>query len=305
MDAPVDRSPATLEHQALRWSMAGAVVLGALGISWGLIAGSQIVLFDGLFALIGLVLAWASLSAARVVDAGPTANFPFGREGLTPLVIAAQGLVLLGTCLYASFDSLLVIRDGGSDVAAASVLGYAALTLVATLFLAWSLRRSVPESELVAAEVTQWRAGALLSLAMLIGFSFALVLEQSTDSTAARYIDPALVLVACAIIVPTPVRMLRSTFRELLEGAPPDEVQGPVLAAIEQVRAAFDLGEPRVRLSKLGRKLYVEVAFIVADPRWDVAAEDDVRRAVAAELSDLHFDVWLNVDLSTDPTWAA
>jgi predicted Co/Zn/Cd cation transporter (cation efflux family) len=57
-----------------------------------------------------------------------------------------------------------------------------------------------------------------------------------------------------------------------------------------------------VRATKLGRKLYVEVDFVVQPGHWDVSDEDDVRRGVLAALAPLGFDVWANVELTTDPS---
>jgi predicted Co/Zn/Cd cation transporter (cation efflux family) len=55
-----------------------------------------------------------------------------------------------------------------------------------------------------------------------------------------------------------------------------------------------------VRATKLGRRLYVEVDFVVAEHHWDVDDEDRVRRAVTDALEALPFDVWANVELTTD-----
>ena len=100
-------------------------------------------------------------------------------------------------------------------------------------------------------------------------------------------VDPVLVLVACAVLVPTPLRLLRSGTVELLEGEPSAEISDAVRATVEEVRQRFGLDEPIVRLHKLGRKLYVEVDFVVEPGEWDVSEEDGVRRAVADGLAPL------------------
>ena len=87
------------------------------------------------------------------------------------------------------------------------------------------------------------------------------------------------------MLVPTPLRLLRSGTVELLEGEPPAEISDAVRATVEEVRQRFGLDEPIVRLHKLGRKLYVEVDFVVEPGEWDVSEEDEVRRAVADGLA--------------------
>jgi len=140
----------------------------------------------------------------------------------------------------------------------------------------------------------------VLSLVVGVGALTAVVLRETTWAGVERYVDPVMVVVACAVIAPQPVRMVTTMLSELLEAAAPAAVQQPVLAALEAVRAEHGLDEPDVRIGKVGRKLYVEVDFVVRPGEWDVADEDRVRRAVAAGLAGLPYDLWLNVELTTD-----
>ena len=291
------------EERVLRESMLFGVGFGLLGISWGLAARSQIILFDGIYAALSILLSWLSLRASRLVAEGANPRFPYGREALAPLVIAVQGMALAGTCLYAIVSSVLTVIEGGSDVSAGSATVYAAITTVGTIVALRRMRRYAASSELVAAEAEQWRASVLLSVAMLVAFGGVVLLSSSSWSTAARYVDPVLVILACTAFLPAPYRMVRTTLVELLEGAPTEEVQAPVREAVQSVAATFGLDEPRIRMSKLGTKLYLEVDHVVAPGEWDIADMDRLRAALTERLAATPFDVWLNVDLSADPAW--
>jgi len=234
------------------------------------------------------------------VAAGPTRRFPFGRDALTPLTVVGQGVALGATLFYAALDAVTVIREGGTPVAAGNVAAYGAVTGLISLATAWWLRRRAPASDLVDAETQQWRADAVLSAVMVGGAVVALGLVRAGRTDLTDYVDPVLVLLACAILVPTPLRLLRSGTVELLEGVPPGEIADAVAATVEEVRGRFGLDEPIVRLHKLGRKLYVEVDFVVEPGEWDVSEEDAVRRAVVDGLAPLALDVWAYVELTTD-----
>lgn len=294
------RTPAARERRALTESMVAALIIAAAALTWGIVSGARIVVFDGVYMLLGLVLSWMSLRVSSTVEAGPTARFPFGREALVPLAIAIQGLALLGTLVYAAADAVVIIRDGGSDVAPLAVAGYGAATAVLSYLLAARLLRVAGGSELIVAEAAQWRAGAWLSVVMAIGAGVAIALPGSRLDALVPYVDPILVLLACALLVRVPLTLLRSGFTELLEGAAPPAVQDAVHASVSRVRATFGLGEPVVRLSKVGRKLYVEVDFMVEAGQWDIADEDRVRRAMLTELEPLGYDLWAAVELTTD-----
>jgi predicted Co/Zn/Cd cation transporter (cation efflux family) len=296
----VDRGEAV----GLRISAVAALVLAVVGIVWGLAAGSQVILFDGVYAIVGFALSWFGLRAAALVAAGPTPSYPFGREALAPLVVAAQALVLAGTFGYAAVDAVGVILDGGGETEVGSALVYSVLSLLAAMVVRQVLVRWRAGSDLVAAEVDQWHAGVILGVAMVIGFAVAVALEGSAWSNLAPFVDPVLVLVAAGLILPTPVRMLRQAFRELLEGVPDASVTDPIHAAITRVRTGFGLPEPITRIGKLGRKVYLELDFLVGeDQGWVLDDADRVRRDLIEELARPGQLLWVNVELHTDPGW--
>ncbi|MFD6424482.1 cation transporter [Streptomyces sp. NPDC060198] len=289
------------EQRALRVSMAVSVVLAVAGLAWGLVAGSQVILLDGVYTVLGIGLSWLALRASRTAAAGPTRRFPFGRESLVPVVVGVQGLALLGTLGYAAVEAVRVILDGGSEVAAAGLAVYGAVTGLACLAAYGHLARRCPRTDLIRTEATVWLAGAVTSLLIAVGGVVALVLGTTVWSGAKAYADSVLVLLSCALLGTLPVRMLRQAASELLESAPEPVVRQRVGEVVERVRAAEGLPEPVLRTSKVGQKLYVEVTFVVPRDSWDVAGEDRVRRALREGLAALPYEPWSVVEITSDP----
>ncbi len=293
-----------LERRALALSIATGFVLAAVGIIIGVITGSQIILFDGFYTFLGIGLSWMALRVSHLVATGPTVRYPFGREALTPLIIGVEGVALLATCSYATFNAVLTIVHGGARIPSGWSLAYAVVALVLPIGL-WSwMRRSAREFELVSAEATQWLAGGILGLGMLLAFIFARLIVGTAWAPAARYVDPSLVIVTCLAFVVPPVQMIRTTFIELVEGSPDTELALPAREAVDEVAATFGLGDQRLRMTKIGRKFYVEIDFVV-DPSWNVAQSDAVRHLLATKLDSLALDLWLTVEFTADPTWGA
>ncbi|WP_167510514.1 cation diffusion facilitator family transporter [Paenarthrobacter nitroguajacolicus] len=289
------------EGRALRFSLWASAVVAAGALILGIASGTRIIVFDGAYMGIGLVLSAISLKASSASAAGPTRRFPFGRDALTPLVVLIQGIAVAATLLVAVSDAVVVIRDGGSPVSAAVIAIYGAITAAIGFATAWWMRRAAPDSDLVGAEIAQWRAGAILSLMMLLGAGVALVLQGMGLAEVALYVDPVLVLVACLILAYIPIGLIRAGLNELLEGAPSKEIDAAITAAVQAVRNEFGLEQPLVRSGKVGRKLYVEVDFVVAGSAWTVGEEDSVRRAVVAALAPLGLEVWAYVALTASP----
>lgn len=291
---------AEVERRALLWSIVVTAALGGLGIAWGILSGSQMILLDGMYAVVGILVSLLLLRASTLARRQPTRRYPFGRESVTPLVISVQGFVLIATLIYAAAEALAAIREGGSDITAGWAVAYAVLTTVASRGVWVWLRSQAEGSDLLDAETTAWRIAALRGVGMAIGFTAILLLEGTALDDWTPYIDPAMVLATCAVFIVAPVRMVRGTLVELLEGAPPRAIDEPVRAAVDEVRARFDLEAPSVLVTKIGRKLYVEVEGLVA-PDVTVRQEEEVRAALRGRLEELPFDVWLTLELKPRP----
>lgn len=292
------------EQRSLVISLAAAAVVSVVGIAWGLVVSSQIILFDGLYGVIGTVLSGLTLQVSTLVKRGPSARYPFGREALGPLVLGVQGLVLVGAFSYAVIDAIQIILTGGGDTQLGPALIYAILAFLGSLVIYVVLRGMRQDSELVAAEAAQWLAAVYLGIAMLVGFISALLLQDSQWSGLAGHVDPVLVLVAAVVVAPTPISMIRTTMRELLEGAPGEETQEPIERAVEEVTAMFSLPAPvSVLIGKLGRKVYVEVDYLVDAGVWTISDVDRIRRELGRRLEEPGLNYWLNVELHTDPNW--
>jgi predicted Co/Zn/Cd cation transporter (cation efflux family) len=302
MSAAVNMSPGDeflIERRALGLSMASGLVLAAVGIAIGIVTGSQVILFDGFYTFLGIGLSWMALRVSQLVAHGPTTRYPFGREALTPLIIGVEGVALLATCAYATFNAVLTIINGGSRLPSSWGLGYACVALVIPTGLWWWLRHTARHSELAVAEATQWLAGGVLGLGMVVAFVFARLIIGTTWAPGARYVDPSLVIAACLGFVVPPMRMIRSTFIELVEGSPDTDLQGPARAAVDDVSAQFGLSEEQLRMTKIGRKFYVEIEFVV-EPTWNVRQSDQVRKALFERLGQLPHDLWLTVEFTAD-----
>jgi cation diffusion facilitator family transporter len=285
-----------LERRALLGSIIIATALGALGIAWGIISGSQMILLDGVFAVVGIGTSWLLLRASTLATREPSRRYPFGQEAFTPLVIGIQGFVMLGTLGYAGVEALLIIRDGGSQVAAGPAMLYGLIITVSCVAVWLWLRRMSGESDILAAETAGWRVAFGRGGGIVVGFAILWFLAGSRWDDAAPYVDPVMVLVTCVVLLSTPIDMVRTTILELLERAAPADIRESVEGAANEILARHRCAAPDVRTTKIGPKLYAEITA-TADAATTIEEEHRIREEIRARLERLPFDIWLNFEL--------
>ena len=284
------------------WVSAGFAVVSSV---WGILSGSSMIVFDGLYSFAAVGLSVLAVMALRFARRGPDDRFPWGREAAEPVVVIVKAGILAALCAYAAVQGVVDIVAGGRDVEVGWAIAYAALATVVGLFVGLVLRRGAG-SDLVKAEAAEWLGDALLSALVLVGFVVALVLVRSGREDLAAYVDPAMVVLGSLAFLAVPVRLVIEGMRELLVMSPPAPVLESLQAAVDDVRERYAFDDAVLRASKVGGRVDVEIAFVVGEPSpvQTVADCDEVRSDLAARLEPLGYERSMTVTFTRDPRWA-
>ncbi|MGL6250198.1 MAG: cation transporter, partial [Billgrantia desiderata] len=122
---------ASLEQRALKVSIVVTLVVSSLGVTFGLLAGSQSILFDGVFSTIDAAMSALALLVARLAVREASQRFQHGYWHLEPLVAALNGSILMLLCFYAFLNALQGLMEGGQPLAFDVAIAYA--VVVATM----------------------------------------------------------------------------------------------------------------------------------------------------------------------------
>ena len=80
------------------WTSAGFAVVA---VAWGLLTGSQLIVFDGLYSFASVALSLMAVLALRTARRGPDERYPWGREVWEPLTVVVKAAALGGLSVYA------------------------------------------------------------------------------------------------------------------------------------------------------------------------------------------------------------
>ena len=284
------------------WVSAGFAVVSSV---WGILSGSSMIVFDGLYSFASVGLSVLAVMALRFARRGPDDRFPWGREAAEPVVVIVKAGILAALCAYAAVQGVVDIVAGGRDVEVGWAIAYAALATVVGLVIGLVLRRGAG-SDLVKAEAAEWLGDALLSALVLVGFVVALFMVRSGREDLAAYVDPAMVVLGSVAFLAVPVRLVIDGMRELLVMSPPATVLDSLQSAVDEVRERYAFDDAVLRASKVGGRVDVEIAFVVGEPSpvVTVADCDEVRSDLYARLAVLGYERSMSVSFTRDPRWA-
>src|SRR4051794_36980853 len=197
------------------WASAGFAVGSSV---WGLLSGSSMIVFDGLYSFVSIGLSLLAVLALRITRRGPGPGDPGGPEMWEPLVVVVKALALAALCVYAVVGGVQDLLAGGRAVAPGWALAYAVLATAGGVVVTLVLRRG-GRSDLVRAEAAEWLGDTLLSIGVLVGFAVAAVLVAAGRPALAAYVDPAMVVAVSVVFLRGPAKLGAGGVRGILSRA--------------------------------------------------------------------------------------
>lgn len=256
--APV---PLPIAAGAQRWALFGAalnVVLATVKIAAGMIGHSYALIADGVESgldVTGSLVIWGALKLAAK---SPDADHPYGHGKAEPI----SALLVAGSlCAVAVGLAGLSLREIASPQRSAPAQG-TLIVLVAVIVIKEVMFRKVRTvgrkigSTALQADAVHHRSDAITSVAAFVGIIIARVGGpgwESADSWAALF--------ACAVIGINGMRLLGPAVGEIMDAAPPSEIETLVRRTAEKVDGVSDVEKCRVR--KMGLEFYVDLHIAV------------------------------------------
>ena len=300
----------TQEHdhdsRTLVLSVVASSVFAVGSLIWGLLAGSQMIVFDGLYSFVSVALSLLAVLALRAARQGADERYPWGREVFEPLTITVKAAALAGLCGYAVIGGIQEIAAGGREIDAGWAVLYGVTATAVGVGVSLVLRRmSRGAADIVRAEAAEWMGDALLSIGTLVGFTVAFGLQLSGYGHVAAYVDPVMVVLTSLIYLRIPLRLFGEGLHEVLTMSAGPAVREQVEELVHEVAGEWDLEEPAVRLSKVGSRLDVDIVFLVnpASTARTVEDFDQVRARLEERLQATGLEPAMSVGFTADPRW--
>lgn len=277
---------------------------GVLGVGFALASDSSSMMFDGLYSLIQSIFILLSGFVVRLIGRKDDEYYQFGYGSFEPFYIVMRTIVLLsmnGTLLYEAVTSLM---NGGREVDASLALLFTFISIVGCTAVYIILRREAKalNSPLLKAESRSWLNDILISVSVLISFGIMALLKSSGHQQIAMYIDPLITIIFVIFLAPPLVKQMVYAIKDLLDAAPPQEVQDRLERIVEGYAEKCGFKDYLIYSSKRGRTVTAMIHIILSED-LPVSRLDGIRKQI---LCDIHSSwQWSDTDIvfTLDPSW--
>ncbi|ACK49329.1 cation diffusion facilitator family transporter [Methylocella silvestris BL2] len=295
------------EQNLLRLSIAVTLGLGALGLIAGLVIGSRSILFDGFYSVVDVAMTSLALIVSKLLTRDGSRRFQFGYWHFEPIVAAFNGTILTLSCIYAFFDAVSLLMQGGHRVEFGPAALYAIISCAVCLAMAVRMRRAgeALNSELLRVDARGFLIGGAVSLALLVSFLGAMALERANHGSLSPYVDPIVLAAVIVVLAPIPIMTVVRGVKEIFLVAP-KALDQEVRRVLEAANVRHGFAGFTSYVAKTGRARFIDAYFLVPPgfPATSIEVFDHIRDEIAAELEEKETPLWLNISFTADRKWA-
>ncbi len=279
-------------------------LFGVLGIAAALITGSSSMMFDGMYSLVQSVFILLSGFVVRLIGRKDDEYYQFGYGAFEPFYIVLRTIVLLTMNSILARGAVVALLSGGRRVEATVALAFTAISIVGCLIVYVFLRHQakVLHSPLLKAESRSWLNDTLISVSVLISFAVMAVLDHYGRSDIAAMIDPIITIMFALSLLPALLKQLISGVKDLLDAAPPKEVQERLDEVVSSYADRYGFKDYEIYSSKHGRTVSAMIHIILRED-LSVRTIDGIRKAMLKDI--ISAWQWSDTDIvfTVDPSW--
>lgn len=251
-------------------STIGNTILSALKIAVGIMAGSLAVLGDGIDSATDVIISVVMIFTAKIINRPPDSKYVYGYEKaegiatkILSLVIFYAGVQILISSIQSMFSS------DPREIPTMLAIYVTVFSIIGKLLLAYYQFKKGEEAQspMLKANAINMRNDVLLSVGVLIGLFFTLILKLPI-------LDSITGLFVSFIIIKSSISIFIDSNVELMDGVKDPSVYNEIFKAVEEVPGVYN--PHRVRTRMVGGMYVISL---------DVEADGDMTLNQAHELA--------------------
>ena len=282
---------AMTKQRAAMSSVVWSLFLTVIKVVAGLATNSLGLLSEALHSALDLLAAGLTFLAVRIADIPPDTNHPYGHGKVESLSALAETGLLLGTCVWITYESLQRLFVDPQTVEP-NVWAFAVIiiSLLVDISRSAMLRRVAKEqhSQAIAADALHFSTDILSSAVVLLGLACVSLAAWLDGSPLLQSLlvqaDAVAALVVAGVVLVVSWRMARRAINSLMDCAD--------VEATEKLRKLLASEVPRWRMTRVrvresGSRYFVDMVFAIPSAMPTGAAHavcDNIESLVATVL---------------------
>ncbi|CEG58855.1 cation diffusion facilitator family transporter [Legionella fallonii] len=295
-----------VEQRVLKISIVVTCFLSLIGIVYGLLSGSLAIVFDGMFDMIDAVMSVLAFLVTRLLTSEGNRRFQYGYWHVEPMVLVFNGSILILVSAYALINAIGSILSGGREMNFDIALIVASFMAVLSISMYGYVRHKNLKinSEFLRLDAHSWLMSGSISLALLVAFAIAQLMEGSRYQHLTPFVDPFVLAIMSTFLFFVPMSTVRNAMRDIFLIAP-FSLDEKVRLFLDDLIIRYEFKTYSSYVAKIGRAQFIEIHIVVPPeyPISSVESLDVIRHEIASALGGESPQRWLTIVFTANDRW--
>ena len=251
------------EKKVLLLSFWAGVAFVVVEFLMTLYSGSQSVLTDTLFDAIEIVVIALTIFIVPLFYVPISEKHPFGYSQVESIFILLKGFMFIAVMISLIMNNVQILLSGGNKVDHLQIsLFETVLTGMSILvyILLTKMNKKV-SSPTVNVEIYGWKVDIIGSIGVSLAFFIASMFHGTRLEVIIPYFDQIVAIVLGVLMLPEPIKMIISAFRNIVLLPPSEEVTDDIKLKTTEVLDNYPYEPVFYDTTKTGRKMWISIYF--------------------------------------------
>lgn len=250
-----------IEKRIMNLSLIGSIVFMVVEGIMAYVTKSHSILMDCIFDITDLIMIGPFLVLVPLLYRPVTERRPYGFSQVESLFLVIKYSILLFVTIQLMIDNIKLIIKGGHKVDAGTIAVFEFCVFIGCLFMYIILHYFSKryKSVTIKAELYVWKLDVIGSIGVAIAFFVQMMLEKTSYSWMAAYIDPLVAIIMALLLIKEPVETIFRGIKKLILFAPSKEIMDRIRTIAEQQMQTCSYSINFLDVIQTGRKTWVEI----------------------------------------------
>ncbi len=259
----------------------GNLFLAVLKISIGFVSGSFALVGDGIDSLTDVLTSGIILFTGSIASKPPDIEYPYGHRRAETIATKTLSFIIFFAGAQLGLTAIRqLITQAPRDVPSSAAFIAIGISIAGKIFLSRNKYKAgkKADSSMLIADAENMRNDILLSLNVLVGVSFTIVLKMPI-------LDTITTLLVSAWILRSAYKIFTETSVELMDGLDSPEIYRKVFTVVKKVKGLSNPHKTRIR--KLNNVYIVDMDIevdgnlsVIEGHKIAIAAEEEIRSKI-------------------------
>lgn len=249
------------EKTIMNLSLIGSIIFMIVEGIMAYVTGSHSILMDCVFDVTDLIMIGPFLVLVPLLYKPVTERRPYGFSQVESLFLVIKYSVLLVVTAQLMIDNVQLMIEGGHRVDAGRIAVFEFCIFLGCLFMYVMLHYFSKryQSVTIKAELYVWKLDVIGSIGVALAFCVQMMLEKTTFSWIAPYVDPFVAMVMALLLIKEPIETIFRGLKKLVLFAPDREIMDKIRVIAEQHMQTCSYSIDFLDVIQTGRKTWVEI----------------------------------------------